>query len=140
MKIACVKHAIFGIPTPPNSGSELSGRRMAFAAMLESTAGSKRRAPDDQDLLITMHSSSADSLEPRSASDMSVFGKRVCVERVGTEVGVDGATIHVTEEIDGGVEVDQDGRRVSWGWERCNRYCQGSYRPWGCRSTDGRAC
>ncbi|VAI37341.1 unnamed protein product [Triticum turgidum subsp. durum] len=108
---ACAKHVVFGIPTPPNSGSELSSRKMIFAAMLESTTGSKRQSPDDQDLVLSMNSTSTESLEVRDAMDVSVNCKRVCVERVGTRVGIDGSTFHVTEEVDGGVEVDQDKRR-----------------------------
>ena len=47
----CAKHVKFGVPTPPNSGSELSSRKVAFAAILESTAGSKRRRSEDQGLV-----------------------------------------------------------------------------------------
>ncbi|KAM3347420.1 hypothetical protein ACQJBY_021394 [Aegilops geniculata] len=112
---SCAKHVVFGIPTPPNSGSELSSCKMIFAAMLESTAGSKRCSPDGQDLVLSMHSTSTESLEVRGAMDVSVNCKRVCAERVGIVVGIDGATIHVTEEVDGGVEVDHDKRRESVG-------------------------
>ena len=33
----CAKHVKFGVPTTPNSGSELSSRKVAYAAILEST-------------------------------------------------------------------------------------------------------
>lgn len=116
--VCIVKHVVFSVPTPPNSGSELSSRYATFAAMLESTAGSKRHSPDDQDLILSMNSTSTESLEHRGAVDMSVTCKRVCVERVETVVGLDGSTIHVTEEVDGGEEEVQDRRRESIGEEK----------------------
>lgn len=115
VQAACVTHAVFGVPTPPNSGSDLSSRKMTFAAMLESTVGSKRRSHDDQDLLLSMHSTSTESLDFRGALDMSDTCKRVCVERVGTVVGLDGSTVHVTKEVDEGEEEVQNRRRESVG-------------------------
>lgn len=103
------------VQAPPNSGSDLSSSKMTFAAMLESTTGSKRRAHDDQDFLLSMHSTSTDSLDVRGATDMSETCKRVCVERVGTVLGIDGSTVHVTEELDEGEEEVQNRRRESVG-------------------------
>ena len=115
LQAACVKHAVFGIPTPPNSGSDLSGGKAAFAAMLEGTTGSKRRSPDeDKDMVLSMNSSSTDSIEFRGALDMSVTCKRVCVERVESVVGIEGSAVHITEEIVEGEEEDQN-RRESVG-------------------------
>lgn len=62
VQYAGVKHGKFGVPTPPNSGSELSSRKVAVAAILESSAGSKRRCPDGQDPIFNMNSTST---EPR---------------------------------------------------------------------------
>ena len=98
----CAKHVKFGVPTPPNSGSELSSRKVAYAAILESTAGRKRRHSEDQGLVFTMNSNSSESLEYKSENDISVTCKRVCCERIGAVVGVGGAMVHVTKEIDGG--------------------------------------
>lgn len=65
-----------------------------------------------------MNSNSSESLEYKSANDISVTCKRVCGERVETVVGVDGAIVHVTEEMDGGEEELQDRRRESVGEEK----------------------
>ena len=115
LQAACVKHAVFGIPTPPNSSSDFSGGKADFAALLEGTAGSKRRSPDeDKDMVLSMNSSSTDSIEFRGALDMSVTCKRVCVETVESVVGIDGSIVHVTEEIDEGEE-EAHNRRESIG-------------------------
>ena len=111
----CAKHVKFGVPTPPNSGSELSSRKVAYAAILESTAGSKRRRSEDQGLVFTMNSNNSESLEYKSENDISVTCKRVCGERVEAVVGVDGAMVHVTKEIDGGEEDLQERRRGKGG-------------------------
>ena len=114
----CAKHVKFGVPSPPNSGSEMSSRKGAFAAILESTAGSKRSLSDDQNLVFSMDSTSSESLEYKSANDRTVSCKRVCTERVEAVVGVDGAMVHVTKEIDGGEEELQERRRESVGEEK----------------------
>lgn len=100
VQYAGVKHAMFGVPTPPNSGSELSQRGAAFVCILESFVLSKRRCPDDQDFIINMKCSS-ESIELPSC-------KRVCGERVEAVVGIDGLVTHVTKEVDGGEEVNQE--------------------------------
>ncbi|KAI4977863.1 hypothetical protein ZWY2020_014417 [Hordeum vulgare] len=104
VQAACVTHAVLGVPTPQNSGSDLSSHKMVFATMLESTTGNKKRSPDDQDLLSSMHSTSTNSLD----------GK-VCVGRVGTVIGIDGSTRHVMEELDDGDEEVQNRRIESVG-------------------------
>ncbi|KAI4970360.1 hypothetical protein ZWY2020_001274 [Hordeum vulgare] len=100
VQFARVKDAV-GVPTPPNSGSELSSRKADFTAMLESMVGCTRRPQEDQDLILSMNTTSTDSLEARGYLAMNVSCKRVCVGRVETMVGLDGSTVHVTEEADG---------------------------------------
>lgn len=65
-----------------------------------------------------MNSNSSESLEYKSENDISVTCKRVCGERVEAVVGVDGAMVHVTKEIDGGEEDLQERRRESVGEEK----------------------
>jgi hypothetical protein len=102
-----VKHAMVGVPTPPNSGSEHSNRKAAFVGILEKSILTKRRSPDDQDFIINMNSSS-ETIEFPSC-------KRVCGERVEAVLGVDGLVTHVTREVDGGEEVNQEKKRESVG-------------------------
>ena len=65
-----------------------------------------------------MNSNSSESLEYKSENDISVTCKRVCCERIGAVVGVGGAMVHVTKEIDGGEEELQERRRESVGEEK----------------------
>ena len=114
----CSKHVKFGVPMPQNSGSDMSNCKGAFAAILESTAGSKRCHPDDQNLVFSMDSTSSECLEYKSANDLSVSSKRVCIERVEVVVGQDGSIVHVTWEREGREEEAQDRRRGSVGEEK----------------------
>ena len=114
----CAKHVKFGGPTPPNSGNELSSRKVGYAAILESMTASNRCRSDDQDLVFTMNSNSSESLEYKSENDISVTCKRVCVERIEAVVGFDGAMVHVTKEIDGGEEELHERRREFVGEEK----------------------
>lgn len=118
VQYAAVKHAKFGVVTPPNSTSDLSSRKVAFAAILDSTAGSKRCPSEDQDFIINMNSACSESLEFKGAVELSVSCKRVCVERVEALLGVDGSVTHVTQEVDGGEEISEDRRRESVGEEK----------------------
>ena len=81
VQFAGVKHVKFGVPTPPNSGSELTGRKSAFAAMLQSTVGSKRIFSEHQDLVFHMNSNSSESVDLRSARNSSVCLVREFVVR-----------------------------------------------------------
>ncbi|KAI4990905.1 hypothetical protein ZWY2020_039276 [Hordeum vulgare] len=74
-------------------------------------AGSKRRLFEDQDLVFTTKSNTSESLEYKSENYVSVTCKRVCGERVEAIVGVDGAMVHVTREIDEGEKELQERRR-----------------------------
>ncbi|KAI4987619.1 hypothetical protein ZWY2020_020419 [Hordeum vulgare] len=114
----CAKHVKFGVPTPPNSDSELSSRKVAYAAILDNTAGSKRRRSEDEDLVITMNSNTSESLEYKSEIDICVTCKRVCGEKVEAVVGVDCAMVHVTREIYEGEEELHERRRESVGEEK----------------------
>ena len=114
----CAKHVKFEVPSPPNSGSEMSSHKGAFVAILESTTGSKRSLPDDQNLVFSMDSTSSESLEYKSANDRTVSCKRVCTERVEAVVGVDGSIVHVTGEREGREEEAWDRRRESVGEEK----------------------
>lgn len=80
VQAACVKHVQFGVPTPPNSGSDLSGRKAAFADILESSTGNKKRFLGDQDLVLTFDSISAESFEWRGAGVVLPACKKVCGE------------------------------------------------------------
>ena len=101
VQYAGVKHAMFGVPTPPNSGSEMSNRKTAFVDILQNIMMPKKRGSDgSQEFIINMNSASSESV------DFSAC-KRVCVERVEAVVGIDGIVTHVTKEVDGGEEVNQ---------------------------------
>lgn len=113
VQAACATHVQFGVPTPPNSGSDLSSRKAAFAEILVSSAGNKRRFSEGQDLVISFNSTSSESLEFRGASVVLPACKKVCGERVETLVGIDGNMVHVTKEVDGGEEEVQGRRRES---------------------------
>ena len=102
----------------PNSGSELSRCKVAYAVILESTEGSKRRRSEDQGLVFTMNGNTSESLQYKSENGISVTCKRVCVERIEAVVGVDGAMVHVTKEIDGGEEELHERRREFVGEEK----------------------
>nr|XP_040257390.1 uncharacterized protein LOC120974896 [Aegilops tauschii subsp. strangulata] len=82
VQYAGVKHAKFGVVTPPNSMSDLSSRKVAFATILQSAARSKRRFAEDQEFFINMNNNSFESLEFRGSDDVSVSCKRVCVLRL----------------------------------------------------------
>lgn len=118
VQAACAKHVQFGVPTPPNSGSDLSSRKAAFAEILVSSAGNKRRYSEGQDLVISFNSTSSESIEFRGASVALPACKKVCGERVETLVGIDGNMVHVTKEVDGGEEEVQGRRRESVGREK----------------------
>ena len=79
----------------------MSSRKGAFAAILESMAGSKRSLSDDQNLVFSMDSTSSESLEYKSANDRTVSCKRVCTKRVEAIVGEDRSIVHVTGEREG---------------------------------------
>ena len=115
VQAACVKHVQFGVPTPPNSGSDLSGRKAAFADILESSAGNKKRCLEDQDLVLSFDSISSERFEDSGAVVVLRVCKKVCGERVEAQVDIDGNMIHVTKEVDGGEEEVQGKRRESVG-------------------------
>lgn len=114
----CAKHVKFGVPTPPNSGNDMSSHKGAFTAILESIAGSKRCHLDDQNLVLSMDSTGSESLEYKSANDLSVSCKRVCTERVEAVVGLHGSIVHVTQEREGREEDAHDRRWESVGEEK----------------------
>lgn len=110
-----MKHVQFGVPTPPNSGSDLSSRKAAFADILESSIGNKRRCSEGQDFVLSFDSNSAESIESRGTNVVLPVCKKVCGERVEAQVGIDGNWIHVTKEVDGGEDEVQGKRRESVG-------------------------
>ena len=53
-----------------------------------------------------------------STPNPNISCKRVCTERVEAVLGIDGSTVHVTQEVDGGEEEVPDGRRESVGEDK----------------------
>uniref|UniRef100_A0A3B6AUQ4 Uncharacterized protein n=1 Tax=Triticum aestivum TaxID=4565 RepID=A0A3B6AUQ4_WHEAT len=116
VQAACTTHVQFGVPTPPNSGSDLSSGKVVFLDKKPiSSAGNKRRMPDGQDLVVSFKSTSSESVESKGVNVVPPACKKVCGERVETQVGIDGNMVHVTKEVDGGEEVAQGRRRESVG-------------------------
>ncbi|XBH99223.1 hypothetical protein VPH35_128609 [Triticum aestivum] len=101
VQAACAKHVQFGVPTPSNSGSDLSNGKI--------------RCQEGQDLVISFNTTSSKSIEFRGASLAPPACKKVCGERVETLVGIYGNMVHVTKEVDVGEDEVQGRRRESMG-------------------------